>query len=340
MTKKDWFIVIGLVLVIWAIDLITKSAAEKWIHDLQYYGPIGFVFHRNPGAMLGMFAELPKILRIVTLSTGGAFLIFIYGAIQYLLPKRSFILRTGMSILLGGILGNVTDRILAGSVRDFILLGSPSFSTPAFNFADAIQWVGYSMVVYSLIKDGNQFWPKIESRKRIWVYPKFQLRYILILVAIGFGFSIISGVFSYTYIWVTIQDLVGGRSMVLEKKFLTPFLITYSLICLGFTVILFLLGRILSHRTAGPIYAFEKFLEGIINGEDRKLKLRAGDEFRHLEAIAESIGLTLQDHIEGVGENMHTESNSNNSDGPNPSEVSSESNSIQSSDPVTKPSSQ
>lgn len=203
MSKKDWTLVIGLVIAVWAIDLITKEIAETYIHKLQFYGPIGLIFHRNPGAMLGMFADLPKLLRVVTLSTGGAFLVFIYGAIQYLLPLRSIILRAGMSILLGGILGNVTDRILEGSVRDFIMIGTPRMSTPAFNFADAIQWVGYAMVVFSLIKDGNQFWPEMNTRKRIWVYPKFQIKYIFILISIGVGFSVISGVFSYTYIWIT-----------------------------------------------------------------------------------------------------------------------------------------
>lgn len=308
MSKRDWTLIISLVIGVWAIDLITKEIAERTIHSMKFYGPVGFIFHRNPGAMLGMFADLPKLLRVVTLSTGGAFLVFIYAAIQYLLPLRSIVLRCGMSILLGGILGNVTDRILEGSVRDFIMLGSIAKATPAFNFADAIQWVGYAMVVYSLIKDGNQFWPEMNTRKKVWVYPKFQIKYIFILISIGIGFSVISGVFSYTYIWVTIQDLVGGRSSIIEKKFLVPFLLTYASISTGFVVILFLLGRVLSHRTAGPVYAFERFLEDIINGDkDRKLKLRAGDEFKHLEELAHSIGLTLYEKVVEKDGVPHTE---------------------------------
>ncbi|NJL24207.1 MAG: signal peptidase II [Calothrix sp. SM1_5_4] len=111
--------------------------------------------------------------------------VFIYAAIQYLLPSRSLPLRSGMSLLLGGIIGNVTDRIVTGAVTDFLVLGSRQLSTPAFNFADAIQWVGYVLVVYGLIRDGSLFWPDTNVRKTVWINPRFQLKYCLTIVAIG-----------------------------------------------------------------------------------------------------------------------------------------------------------
>src|SRR5438128_390811 len=137
MKKRDWLLVISLVPAVWLFDQVTKAWAAASLTDLVFYGPFGFVLHHNPGAILGTFADLPPILRVVSLSTGGAFLIFIYASIQYLLPSRSMQLRAGMSLLLGGILGNVTDRIVRGAVTDFLLIGSRSMSTPAFNVADA-----------------------------------------------------------------------------------------------------------------------------------------------------------------------------------------------------------
>ena len=190
--KHEWLIIISSVFLVWILDYITKQWALTSITSLEFYGPFGFVLHRNPGAMLGMFSDLPPLLRIVSLSTGGAFLIFTYASIQYLLPMRGIPLRLGMSFLLGGILGNVTDRIIWGAVVDFLLIGNKEFASPAFNVADAIQWVGYAMVVYSLIKDGQKLWPTENSRKRVWVLPKFQLRFIAVLLAIGLGFAIIS----------------------------------------------------------------------------------------------------------------------------------------------------
>lgn len=295
MRKRDWFWVLTCLPLTWGVDQITKLAAMKMIQGVNFYGPFGFVLHRNPGAMLGAFADLPPVLRIVSLSTGGAFLIFIYGIIQHLLPAKLMRLRIGMTILLGGILGNVTDRVMDGSVIDFVVMGTPSFATPAFNFADAIQWVGYILIIISLSENGAMFWPNSNVRKRVWINPSFQLKYCAILVATGLAFVMISGVFTYTFLKMTISDLVIGPSTLTQNRFLIPFLEIYSVIAVGFVAASFLLGKVLSHRTAGPIYAFEKYLNDILEGKpSRRLKLRAGDEFKHLEELANRLG----DHFE------------------------------------------
>jgi signal peptidase II len=295
MKKRDWTLVFCLVPAVWLIDQITKAWANGNLSDLKFFGPFGFVLHHNRGAILGTFSDLPPMLRVVSLSTGGAFLIFIYGAIQYLLPSKSLPLRTGMSLLLGGILGNVTDRIVHGEVTDFLLFGTKALWTPAFNMADAIQWIGYVLVVYGLIRDGSLLWPDVNARKSLWINPRFQIKYILTIVAIGTSFAMVSGVFAYTFIKVTIDDLVVGPAHMMEHRFLVPFLYTYAVIATGFMVSLFVLGRILSHRTAGPIYAFETYLRDLIAGKERKFKLRQGDDFQHLEELAEVLRPILGD---------------------------------------------
>ena len=120
MKRIEWVIVLFPLLVCWILDRITKLWANT-IDGPRLHGYINFVLHHNHGAMLGLFSELPQVLRIVSLSTGGAFLLCIYVIIQYLLPIKSLVLRTGLSILIGGILGNVADRIIWGYVVDFIV---------------------------------------------------------------------------------------------------------------------------------------------------------------------------------------------------------------------------
>lgn len=282
--RLDWLIVLFPLFLTWGADQISKNAAES-IRGLQFFGPIGFVLHHNHGAMLGLFSDLPAVLRIVTLSTGGAFLIFSFAIIQYLLPIKSLMLRSGMSVLLGGILGNVTDRIINGYVVDFILLGSPEKATPAFNLADALQWVGYAMIAIALIRESEILWPADNTRKRMWINIRFQLRYCFILTGVGLGFALIAGVFSYTFLRVTIIDLVGNNQKLLDH-YMIPFFITFFIVSATFAVVLFLVGRVLSSRIAGPLYAFERFLDDLSAGRPRPLRLRAGDEFKHLEVIA------------------------------------------------------
>lgn len=271
----------------WWVDYNTKMWASA-LTEVVSYGPLNFILHHNRGAMLGLFSDLPSVLRIVTLATGGAFLFCSYALIQYLLPIRSLLLRVGLSVLIGGIMGNVTDRIIWGHVVDFLVITTPFFSSPAFNLADAIQWVGYGMIVFAIIRDGDLLWPENNTRKAQWVNFKFQFKYSMLLSAIGLGLTLISIVFSYTYLRVTISELVGQNNYVINK-FLVPFIITYSLIGLGFCVILFAVGRVISHRIAGPLYAFERFLKETLRGHPSALRLRSGDEFQHLQTFSRDI---------------------------------------------------
>jgi signal peptidase II len=227
--------------------------------------------------------------------------------LQYLLPIRSLLLRIGMSLLLGGILGNVTDRILWGYVVDFILLGSPQGHTPVFNLADSVQLAGYGMIVLSLFRDGEILWPANNARRKYWVNPGFQIRYSMILVSVGLGFALVAGVFCYTYLRVTMIDLIGQNTRVLDQ-FLVPFVITFALLALGFAGMLFILGKILSHRMAGPLYAFEKYLEDLIAGQSRQLRLRAGDEFRHLEEVADQLAQKFEE-LRSLDPNQKGETN-------------------------------
>ncbi|RYZ88259.1 MAG: signal peptidase II [Proteobacteria bacterium] len=301
MKKRDWILVTLPLILTWIVDRVSKLGATDLVSAVKY-GPVNFILYHNHGAMLGLFSDLPAVLRIVSLSTGGAFLICSYGLIQYLLPIRGLLLRAGLSVLLGGILGNVTDRILYGYVIDFFVFSTPDFllamgtpliQSPAFNLADALQWVGYAMIVTAIIREGDILWPEYNSRRVYWINRSFQLKYCLLLMAVGLALTLISLVFSYTYLRVTISELVGNNQFLLNR-FLAPFVITYGIICVSFCAALFAVGRLISHRIAGPLFAFEKFLADALEGKDRPLKLRSGDEFKHLEVLAEQVRSELK----------------------------------------------
>jgi signal peptidase II len=148
------------------------------------------------------------------------------------------------------------------------------------------------MIVYALIKDSKILWPDINHRKSYWINPRFQLRYCIILVGFGVCFALIAGIYSYTFMKVSIDSLIGERPDV-EARFLIPFVLTFIAVSAIFWVLLFIVGLILSHRAAGPVYAFEKFLEDMVEGKTRTLKLRAGDEFPHLEKLARELAEKL-----------------------------------------------
>ncbi len=298
MKRKDWLIVFLPLVGIWLIDRLTKMWAESNLRTPISFGWIEFPLHHNYGVMLGLFSNLPPYLRIVSLSTAGAFIVCIYVLIQVLLPINTLKLRAGLSIILGGIIGNVTDRILWGYVVDFIVIGKGPVSTAVFNLADAVQWVGYILILIAIFKEGDLIWPENNARKEYWIDRKFQLKYCAVLMGVGLGISLVSMVFSYTYLRVTMLELVGQNQPVLDK-FLLPFALVFALISIGCSLGLFTIGKIISHKMAGPLFAFERHVVDMIKNidqlkESRPLRLRSKDEFRHLEALALQIHGTLQ----------------------------------------------
>ena len=96
MRRIDWLLVIVPLFLTWGADRITKTWAQT-LTGAEFFGPIGFVLHLNSGAMLGLFSATPPVIRVVSLATGGAFLLFAFVIIQYLLPIKSLLLRAGMS---------------------------------------------------------------------------------------------------------------------------------------------------------------------------------------------------------------------------------------------------
>ena len=146
---------------------------------------------------------------------------------------------------------------------------------------------------HALLKDQDNLWPKDNLRKVAWIHPKFQLRYCYILVTCGLGFSLIAGVFSYTFLRYVVIDLMGNNTKLLDQ-FLIPFLVTFSTVSIAFTAFLFMVGKQLSHRIVGPVYAFEKFIDKYIDGNYYRLRLRKGDEFPELEDLAEKIAQELR----------------------------------------------
>jgi signal peptidase II len=298
MNRLEWLLVILPLISSWTLDRSSKLWGNR-LTEVIDLGFLQFSLHYNPGAMLGLFSNLPAVLRVVSLSTAGAFLVCIYLLLQYLLPIKSLTLRSGMSILLGGVIGNVTDRILYGHVIDFILFNFGTFLSPVFNLADVLQWLGYSMIVYAVIREGEILWPENNARKRYWINPSFQLKYCFLLMGIGFGISLVTSVFTFTYIRVTMIELIGENKSVLDR-FLLPFLETLGLMTIGISLALFSVGKIISHRIAGPLYAFEKYLSFLIESRDKpihKFKLRSNDEFKHLETLAEQMRTTVQANL-------------------------------------------
>lgn len=127
-TKKNSFLIIVLVI---AFDQLTKYLVLKETF---------WKFHiiENPGVLFGV--SLPGFFNWLII--GLVLLIFIHLYVrEFANPKT----QTGFALVLGGALSNILDRLLDGSVTDFINLGISTM-----NFADVAIFVGLLYLVVTI----------------------------------------------------------------------------------------------------------------------------------------------------------------------------------------------
>jgi signal peptidase II len=104
----------------------------------------------NSGAFLSSGESLPIPVKFVFLSLLP--LLILGYALYFLMVKRDLnrFLMIGISCIIGGGLGNLYDRMVFGSVTDFLHLDFVIFQTGIFNLADLSISLGTLLILISL----------------------------------------------------------------------------------------------------------------------------------------------------------------------------------------------
>ncbi len=104
----------------------------------------------NPGAAFSFLAQSSGWQRWFFTILGLAASLYIL----WLLRKNQSdkMLSWALSLILGGALGNVLDRIMYGAVVDFIDLHYGNWHWPAFNIADSAICMGAALIVLSELR--------------------------------------------------------------------------------------------------------------------------------------------------------------------------------------------
>ncbi len=142
-------------------DQVTKNIARDEIAAHEQIEVIGrnliLTKVENKGAFLGMGSSLPTVLRdILLLWLPAAVMIAL---LAYLLSQKqlSRSILIGLSFIVGGGIGNLFDRIVYGSVTDFLHVDFEIFRTGIFNTADMSVMLGTAIIFfYSFQKKKTQ----------------------------------------------------------------------------------------------------------------------------------------------------------------------------------------
>jgi signal peptidase II len=143
-----------------AILVVLLDRLSKWLvatkitlHDSIAVLPGFFrLTHvQNSGAAFGLFAESSSEWKVAILIL---FSILALAVVSALLWKNSHSMTAtgvGLSLILGGAIGNLYDRLLTGRVVDFFDFYLGSYHWPAFNIADSAIVIGALLLVGEIL---------------------------------------------------------------------------------------------------------------------------------------------------------------------------------------------
>ena len=141
---------ISVAILVIAADQATKWAIIEWV---PLYGKVpinsfvNLTHQQNSGAAFSFLANESGWQRwfFVVLASGVS--AFILGWLWRIRQGGPFFLSAGLSLVLGGALGNLFDRAMLGYVTDFIQVWFGNWAFPSFNVADSAISVGAALLI-------------------------------------------------------------------------------------------------------------------------------------------------------------------------------------------------
>jgi len=116
-------------------------------------GFFNITYVRNTGVAFGIFSSISSPAKSVLLSlfTACAAVVVITYSVRS--PARNRLLQIALSLILGGALGNLYDRLAYGYVVDFLEFYAGSYHWPSFNIADSAISTGVALLALEIIRN-------------------------------------------------------------------------------------------------------------------------------------------------------------------------------------------
>jgi signal peptidase II len=116
-------------------------------------GFFNITYVQNTGVAFGIFSSISSPAKSLLLSIFTAFAAVVVITYSVRSPVRNRLLQIALSLILGGALGNLYDRIAYGYVVDFLEFFVGTYHWPAFNVADSAISVGVLLLAIEIIRN-------------------------------------------------------------------------------------------------------------------------------------------------------------------------------------------
>jgi signal peptidase II len=146
---------IWLPIVIVALDQLSKAIVRATLplHANREIVPgfLDFTHIRNTGAAFGILNAVDFPLKTVVIAVIATTALIGVGLYAASLAHHQLVARIGLALIIGGAAGNLLDRIIAGSVVDFVDVYWQSHHFWAFNVADSAITIGVAIMILDML---------------------------------------------------------------------------------------------------------------------------------------------------------------------------------------------
>lgn len=141
--------------VVYLLDQLSKHWVRTRMEVTDSIPILGEFFQlayvENSGIAFGInFPGGPPIFLVATLAASLAVAYSLWSV-----RGESLRLRLSLALILGGAIGNLTDRIARGKVVDFLSVGAGDYSFPVFNIADSAVTIGVGLFLWDAFRRGG-----------------------------------------------------------------------------------------------------------------------------------------------------------------------------------------
>src|ERR1700686_3712927 len=156
MTKnyaRTIYLLIALIVVLldrWSKHVVAQRSS-LYSHIQIIPGFFRLTHTENTGAAFSLFADSTGPWKTMLLI---GFSVIALAVVSYLLWKNNhahIVTGIGLSLIMGGAVGNLWDRVARGRVIDFLLFYVKRYQWPVFNLADSAIVVGAGLLVLEIL---------------------------------------------------------------------------------------------------------------------------------------------------------------------------------------------
>jgi signal peptidase II len=151
---KRWLAVSALVIVLDQLSKLWIAAHFEFGERLAILGVFDLVLAHNTGAAFSFLHDAGGIQRWLFSTIAIVASVWIVALLRKHAAQTLFAL--ALSLILGGALGNLIDRIAYGHVVDFLLFHWDEHYFPAFNVADSAITLGASLLILDSLRPARR----------------------------------------------------------------------------------------------------------------------------------------------------------------------------------------